>query len=195
MKKVIIILSIILICILFIGFNFINKSTYNQNQIEEINNVIKSNMKNITSLNTDNIDDVSNEISDQNSENSKDEETNDKPPKIDILYPSSFDDGDTIETKRVQLALSDDSKVVKATMNEISVDTKEIFITTEGTYNISVIDDSGNETTLSFTIIFPKKTTSKNTSNSSNSENNASEKDEEPTDEEPTDEEPTDVNP
>lgn len=173
MKKIIIALSLALVIILFIGFNYIQKSNYDDNEIDEVNRSIKAETDklNITQKTDKSIDNPEDQINDIDEES----------PVIDILYPDKFSDGDTVITTKVQLVFSDNQEVSRVTMNNLSVDVNEVLINTEGTYHIVAYDKAGNEEKLSFTINFPQtKNTSTQKSNSNNTPVDNSTKNETP---------------
>lgn len=169
MNKILIILSIIFVCILIVGFCFAGQTNYTEEEIQNINKSISE------SAQKANVEQVTNENKSEE-KNNIDEAENKSAPEISIMYPDKFNDGDTVETDKVRLSFSDDKGIEKATMNGIPVDTGEILINTEGTYNIAVSDADGNKSTLSFTIKFSEKNTTQNSNVNSNTALNSQKK-------------------
>ena len=141
MSKLVIALSATLTGILLFGYNYQNTPKY---AAEEINKINKDMIKSVYSLD---------EARRAKYTNATIDESEDKiAPVIEIVYPEEFKHGETIETDKVELKFSDNVKVVKARMNNLTIPTDTVNITTTGTYNIEIEDEAKNKTRLVFTI-------------------------------------------
>jgi uncharacterized protein YfaS (alpha-2-macroglobulin family) len=74
-------------------------------------------------------------------------------PVISVAYPSSLEDGGSVESDRVFLKFSGESDIVKATLNGMSISTSQATITTRGTYRVVIEDEEGNEAEFGFTLV------------------------------------------
>ncbi|WP_303863984.1 hypothetical protein [Alkalibaculum bacchi] len=141
MSKLVIALSATLTGILLFGYNYQNTPKYAAEEISKINKDI---IRSVYSLEEarrarytdDTIDESEDKIA----------------PVIEIVYPEEFKHGETVETDKVELKFSDNVKVVKARMNNLTIPTDTVRITTTGTYNIEIEDEAKNKTRLVFTI-------------------------------------------
>lgn len=141
MSKLVIALSATLTGILLFGYNYQNTPKYAAEEISKINKDI---IRSVYSLQ---------EARRSKYANATIDESEDKiAPVIEIIYPEEFKHGATIETDKVELKFSDNVKVVKARMNNLTIPTDTVKITTTGTYNIEIEDEAKNKTRLAFTI-------------------------------------------
>lgn len=141
MSKLVIALSATLTGILLFGYNYQNTPKYAAEEIRKINKDIISSVYSLE------------EARKAKYANATIDESEDKiAPIIEIVYPEEFKHGDTIETDKVELKFSDNVKVVKARMNNLTIPTDTVKITTTGTYNIEIEDEAKNKTRLVFTI-------------------------------------------
>lgn len=142
MSKLVIALSATLTGVLLFGYNYQNTPKYATEEISKINKDIVSYVYSLE------------EARRAKYVNAMIDELEDKTaPVIEIVYPKEFKHGATIETDKVELKFSDNVKVVKARMNNLTIPTDTVKITTAGTYNIEIEDEAKNKTRLAFTII------------------------------------------